>query len=82
MGQQRPVKVIAFLISIADVKSSEEEEEEQFIFLCHMADYKAQAFILMPMNHGMYSLRFTAVHFKIKNTQTLGSNPECIWLAI
>lgn len=31
MGQQRPVKGVAFPISIADAKSSEEEEE--FIFV-------------------------------------------------
>lgn len=76
------MKGIAFPISVADAKNSEEEEEEQFIFVYHMTDYKAHTFILMSMNHGMYSLRFTVVHFKIKNTQTLNSNPECIWLAV
>lgn len=72
------MKVIAFPISVADVKSLEEEEEEQFIFLCHVTDYQAHTFIFMPMSHGMYSICFTVVHFKIKNTQVLGSNPECI----
>lgn len=77
-----PVKGIAFPISIADAESSEEEEEEQFIFVCNMTGYEAHTFILMPMNHGMYSLCFTVVHFQFKNTWTLGSNPEGIRLAV
>ena len=42
-GGKRPVEVTAFPMSVADIKGS--EEEEQFIFLYHITDFKA---ILTP----------------------------------
>lgn len=40
-GQKQPVEVVAFLISVADIKSPEEEEEQFiYIYLYHITDFK------------------------------------------
>lgn len=47
-GQKQLVEAIAFLRSVADMKGSEEEEEEQFIFLYHITDFKAMLILIPP----------------------------------
>ena len=47
-GQKQPVEAIAFLRSVADMKGSEEEEEEQFIFLYHITDFKTMLILISP----------------------------------
>ena len=37
-----------FLRSVADMKGSEEEEEEQFIFLYHITDFKTMLILISP----------------------------------
>lgn len=46
-GQKQPVEATDFPRSVADMKDSEEEEEEQFIFLYHKIDFK-KILILIP----------------------------------
>lgn len=35
-GQQWPVEATTLPVRVADIKTSEEAEEEQFTFLCHI----------------------------------------------
>lgn len=42
------MEAIAFLRSVADMKGSEEEEKEQFIFLYHITDFKAMLILIPP----------------------------------
>jgi len=42
------VEAIAFPRSIADMNGSEEEEEEQFIFLYHIKNFKTILILISP----------------------------------
>ena len=42
------MEAIAFQRSVADMNGSEEEEEEQFIFLYHITDFKMILILICP----------------------------------